>query len=79
LTLAQVKKLGGVEWPLWLEAVRKGLSSLIIENEVFDVIEYEDVDPMFQLRSETKYATCWYYSSVNVINIKKLPNTKHEW
>ncbi len=43
LTLAQAKKLGGVEWPLWLEAGRKELSSLIIENEVFDVIEYEDV------------------------------------
>jgi SAM-dependent MidA family methyltransferase len=43
LTLAQAKKLCIVEWPLWLEAVRKELSSLIIENEVFDVIEYEDV------------------------------------
>ncbi len=43
MTLAQAKKLGGVEWPLWLEAVRKELSSLIIENEVSDVVEYEDV------------------------------------
>jgi hypothetical protein len=43
MTLAQAKKLGSVEWPLWLEAVRKELSSLIIENEVFDVVEYEDV------------------------------------
>jgi hypothetical protein len=42
LTSAQAKKLG-VEWPLWLEAVRKELCSLIIENEEFDVIEYEDV------------------------------------
>jgi len=42
-SLAQAKKLGGVEWPLWLEAVRKELSSLIIENEVFDAVEYEDV------------------------------------
>jgi hypothetical protein len=46
LTLAQAKKLGAVEsrWPLWLEAVRKDseLSSLIIENEVFAVLEYED-------------------------------------
>ena len=41
--LAQAKKLGGAEWPLWVEAVRKELSSLIIENEVFDVVEYEDV------------------------------------
>ncbi len=43
LTLAQAKKLGGAEWPLWLEAARKELSSLIIENEVFDVVEYVDV------------------------------------
>jgi hypothetical protein len=43
LTLAQARKLGGVEWPLWLEAVRNEPSSLIIENEVFDVIENEDV------------------------------------
>ena len=43
LTLAQAKKLGGAEWPLWVEAVRKELSSLIIENEVFEVVEYEDV------------------------------------
>ncbi len=34
---------------------------------------------MSQLRIETKCTTCWYYSSVNVINIKKLPNIKHEW
>jgi hypothetical protein len=40
LTLAQAKKLGDAEWPLWLEAVRKELSSLIIENEAFNVVEY---------------------------------------
>jgi hypothetical protein len=43
LTLAQAKKLGSAEWPLWLETVGKELSSLIIENEAFDVLEYEDV------------------------------------
>ncbi len=43
LTLAQAKKLGSAEWPLWLEAVRKELSLLIIENKAFDVTEYEDV------------------------------------
>jgi hypothetical protein len=43
LALAHAKKLGGAEWPVWLEAVKKELTSLIIENEVFVVIEYEDV------------------------------------
>jgi hypothetical protein len=36
-------KQGGVEWPLWQEAIRKELSSLIIDNEVFEPIEYKDV------------------------------------
>jgi hypothetical protein len=31
------------EWPLWLEALRKELTSLIVENEVFDPNKYEDV------------------------------------
>jgi hypothetical protein len=43
LTLAQALKQGGVEWPLWQEAIRKELSSLIIDNEVFEPIEYKDV------------------------------------
>jgi hypothetical protein len=43
LTLAQALKQGGVEWPLWQEAIRKELSSLIIHNEVFEPIEYKDV------------------------------------
>jgi hypothetical protein len=42
LTLAQAQKLE-VEWPLWLEAIRKELTSLIIENEVFEPIKYQDV------------------------------------
>ncbi len=37
------QRSSGVEWSRWLEAVKKELSSLIIEHEVFDVIEYEDV------------------------------------
>ncbi len=31
------------EWPLWLEALRKVLTSLIIENEVFEPTKFEDV------------------------------------
>jgi hypothetical protein len=42
-TLDQALKQGGVEWPLWQEAIRKVLSSLIIENKVFELIEYKDV------------------------------------
>ena len=42
LTLTQAQKLE-VEWPLWLEAIRKELTSLIIENEVFEPIKYQDV------------------------------------
>ncbi len=37
----QAQKLE-VEWPLWLEAIRKELTSLIIENEVFEPIKYQD-------------------------------------
>ena len=40
--MAQAQKLE-VEWPLWLEAIRKELTSLIIENEVFEPIKYQDV------------------------------------
>ena len=43
LTLAKALKQGGVEWPLWQEAIRKELSSMIIDNEVFEPIEYKDV------------------------------------
>jgi hypothetical protein len=42
LTLAQAQKLE-VEWQLWLEAIRKELTSLIIEYEVFESIKYQDV------------------------------------
>jgi hypothetical protein len=42
LTLAQAQKLE-VEWQLWLEAIRKELTSLIIENEVFEPIKYQNV------------------------------------
>ena len=31
------------EWPLWEEAIRKELSSLIIDNEVFEPIKFHDV------------------------------------
>ncbi len=41
--MAQTLKQGGLEWPLWQEAIRKQLSSLIIENEMFEPIEYKDV------------------------------------
>ncbi len=41
LTSAQAKgKALEIEWPLWLEALRKELTSLIIDNEVFDPIKY---------------------------------------
>ncbi len=43
LTLAQALKQGGGERPLWQEAIRKELTSLIIDNEVFEPIEYKDV------------------------------------
>ena len=42
LTLTQAMRLKA-EWPLWLEALRKELTSLIVENEVFEPIKYEDV------------------------------------
>ncbi len=41
--MAQALNQGGVEWPLWQEAIRKELSSLIIDNEVFEPIEYKYV------------------------------------
>ncbi len=43
LKLAQALRQGVVEWPLWQEAIRKELSSLIIDNEVFEPIEYKNV------------------------------------
>jgi hypothetical protein len=43
LTLAQALKQRGVEWPLWQEAMKIELSSLIIDNKVFEPIEYKDV------------------------------------
>ena len=42
LTLAQGKNLTH-EWPLWLEAVKIKLTSLIITNEVFEPIDWKDV------------------------------------
>ena len=42
LTLAQAKNLTH-EWPLWLEAVKIELTSLIITNEVFEPIDWKDV------------------------------------
>ena len=42
LTLAQAKNLTH-EWPLWLEAVKRELTSLIITNEVFEPIDWKDV------------------------------------
>ena len=42
LTLAQAKNLTH-EWPLWLEAVKIELTSLIITNEVFEPIDWTDV------------------------------------
>jgi hypothetical protein len=40
--LEQAQKLE-VEWQLWLKAIRKELTSLIIENEVFEPIKFQDV------------------------------------
>jgi hypothetical protein len=43
LTLAQVQKTElKHEWPLWLE-VRKELTSLKIDNEVFEPVKWQDV------------------------------------
>ena len=44
LTLAQARKQElKHEWPLWLEAIRTELTSLIIKNEVFEPITIDDV------------------------------------
>ena len=44
LTLAQARKQElKHEWPLWLEAIRTELTSLIINNEVFEPITINDV------------------------------------
>jgi hypothetical protein len=42
LTLAQAKKLTQ-EWPLWLEAIKTELTSLIITNELFEPFDRKDV------------------------------------
>jgi hypothetical protein len=42
LTLAQAQKLTQ-EWPLWLEAIKTELTSLIVTNEVFEPIDRKDV------------------------------------
>ena len=42
LTLTQAQKLS-FEWLLWLEAIKIELTSLIVTNEVFEPIEWEDV------------------------------------
>ncbi len=44
LTLAQDLKLElQFEWPLWLEAIRTELTSLIVTNDVFEPIKINDV------------------------------------
>ena len=44
LTLAQAQrpelKFG---WPLWIEAIRKELTSYIIDNKVFEPVKWDDV------------------------------------
>ena len=42
LTLTQAKT-SKAEWPRWEEAIRTELSSLIVKNDVFEPIEFEDV------------------------------------
>jgi hypothetical protein len=42
LTLTQAQKLEH-EWPLWLEAIKTELTSLIIKNEVFEPVKIDDV------------------------------------
>jgi hypothetical protein len=42
LTLVQAKK-SEAEWPRWEKAIRTDLSSLIVKNDVFEPIEFEDV------------------------------------
>ena len=44
LTLAQAQRPElKFEWPLWMEAIRKELTSLIIDNEVFEPVKWDDV------------------------------------
>jgi hypothetical protein len=44
LTLAQAQKPElQFEWPLWLEAIRTELTSLIVTNDVFEPIKIDDV------------------------------------
>ncbi len=57
LTLAQALKQGEVEWPLWQEAIRKELSSLIIDNEVFELIKYNDVP--IEMKSKISNLLIW--------------------
>ena len=73
--LAQAKKLGDAEWPLWVEAVRKELSSLIIENEVFEVVEYEDV-PM---EKRNKIFNLLVLLKRKRDQHQEITNTKQEW
>ena len=42
LTLAQAQKLT-LEWPLWLDAIKIDLTSLIVTNEVFGPVDWKDV------------------------------------
>ena len=44
MTLAQAQKPElKFKWPLWIEAIRKELTSLIIDNEVFEPVKWDDV------------------------------------
>ena len=44
LTLAQAQRPElKFEWSLWIEAIRKELTSLIIDNEVFEPVKWDDV------------------------------------
>jgi hypothetical protein len=58
LILVQAKKIGCVEWPRWVEAIRKELNSLIVENGGFDVIKFEFVP----VERRNKSSTYSYYS-----------------
>ena len=76
LTLAQAQKLN-FEWPLWLEAIKIELTSLIVTNEVFGPIEWKDVphekhSKIFNLLILLKRKV----SAVNGISLEKFPSTK---
>jgi hypothetical protein len=42
ITLVQAKQ-SAAEWPKWEEAIRTELSSLIVKNDVFEIVDYKDV------------------------------------